>query len=122
MSSTSVRNLFSNASSTSKFYEMYTKHGGFTYIITNQSNTVLYTGITSSLRARIFEHKTKFYPNSFTSKYNCDKIVWFEFFFSIEEAIEREKKIKAGSRTAKELLIKSINPSWEDLWDEIQDL
>lgn len=101
---------------------MNTKHGGFVYIITNQSNTVLYTGVTSSLRARIFEHKIKFYPKSFTSRYNCDKIVWFEFFSYIAEAIEYEKQIKAGSRKAKESLIISINLSWKDLWDEIQEL
>ena len=101
---------------------MNTKHGGFVYIITNQSNDVLYTGVTSALRARIFEHRTKFYPKSFTARYNCDKIVWFEFFLRIEEAIEREKQIKAGSRKAKESLINSSNPTWKDLWDEIQEL
>jgi hypothetical protein len=55
---------------------MTIKHGGFVYIVTNRYNTVLYTGVTSELRARIDEHKTKFYPKSFTAKYNCDKIVW----------------------------------------------
>ena len=101
---------------------MNMKHGGFVYIITNEYNTVLYTGVTSELRARIFEHKTKFYPESFTAKYNCNKIVWFEFLPDILVAIEREKQIKAGSRKAKELLINSINPTWKDLWDDIQDL
>jgi putative endonuclease len=101
---------------------MNTKHGGFVYIITNQNNTVLYTGVTSELRARIFEHRTKFYPKSFSARYNCDKIVWFVFLPSIEEAIEREKQIKAGSRKVKESLINSINPTWKDLWSEIQDL
>jgi putative endonuclease len=98
------------------------KHGGFVYIITNQYNTVLYTGVTSELRARIYDHKTKIYPKSFTAKYNCNKIVWFEFLSYIQEAIDREKQIKAGSRKAKEKLINSINPTWKDLWDEIQDL
>lgn len=98
------------------------KRGGCTYIITNQYNTVLYTGVTSALRARIWEHKTKFYPNSFTSKYNCNKIVWFECFARIEEAIDREKQIKGGSRKDKENLIQKINPAWEDLWENIQDL
>jgi putative endonuclease len=98
------------------------KRGGFVYIITNQNNTVLYTGVTSELRARIFEHKTKFYPKSFTAKYNCNKIVWFEFVPHIEEAIEKEKQIKAGNRKAKEFLINSINPTRKDLWDDIQDL
>jgi len=100
---------------------MRTKHGGFVYIVTNKYNTVLYTGVTSELRARIFEHKTKFYPKSFTAKYNCDKIVWYQFLPYIEEAIEREKQIKAGNRKNKEDLINALNPQWRDLWGEIQD-
>ena len=97
------------------------KHGGCVYIITNQYNKVLYTGVTTELRARIWEHKTKFYPESFTAKYNCNKIVWYEILPRIE-AIEREKQIKGGSRKDKEALIKSINPTWKDLWEDIQDL
>ena len=98
------------------------KHGGCTYIITNQYNTVLYTGVTAELRARIWEHKTKFYPESFTAKYNCNKIVWFETFPRIEEAIDREKQIKGGGRKNKEKLINALNPKWRDLWEDIQDL
>ena len=98
------------------------KRGGCVYIITNQYNKVLYTGVTAELRARIWEHKTKFYLNSFTSKYNCNKIVWYETSPTIEEAIEREKQIKGGSRKDKEELIKAINPTWRDLWENIQDL
>ncbi len=97
-------------------------HGGCVYIITNQYNTVLYTGVTAELRARIWEHKTKFYPESFTAKFNCNKIVWYEVFPRIEEAIEREKQIKGGSRKDKEVLIQKLNPTWRDLWDDIQDL
>lgn len=95
------------------------RYGGCTYI---KNNTVLYIGVTSALRARIWEHKTKFYPKSFTAKYNCDKIVWYECFSGIEEAIEREKQLKGRSRTTKEALINKMNPDWKDLWDEIQDL
>ena len=98
------------------------KHGGCVYIITNQYNKVLYTGVTADLRARIWEHKTKFYPKSFTAKYNCNKIVWFETFHRIEEAIERENQIKGGSRKDKNDLIQSMNPTWKDLWQDIQDL
>lgn len=98
------------------------KKGGFVYIITNQYNTVLYTGVTSPLRARVFEHRTKFYPKSFSAKYNCNKIVWYQFLPYIVEAIEREKQIKAGNRKAKEVLINTLNPTSKDLWDEIQDL
>ena len=71
-------------------------------MVTNQHNTVIYTGVTSDLNGRIWEHKTKVFPKSFTAKYNCDKIVWYEVFPSIMEAIEREKQIKAGSRKKKE--------------------
>jgi putative endonuclease len=98
------------------------KRGGCTYMITNQYNTVLYTGVTAELRVRIWEHKTKDYPQSFTARFNCNKIVWYETFHSIEEAIDRGKQIKAGSRKAKEKLINSLNPTWKDLWDDIQDL
>ncbi|MEO9145245.1 MAG: GIY-YIG nuclease family protein [Ginsengibacter sp.] len=98
------------------------KHGGCTYMVTNKYNTVIYTGVTSELRGRISEHKTKFFPKSFTAKYNCDKIVWYEIFPTIEEAIEREKQIKAGSRKKKEALISAMNVEWRDLWEEIQDL
>ena len=98
------------------------KQGGCVYILTNQYNKVLYTGVTSILRARIWEHKTKFYPKSFTAKYNCNKIVWYQNYPRIEEVIEREKQIKDGSRKDKEDLIKSINSTWKDLWEDIQDL
>ena len=98
------------------------KHGGCVYIITNQYNKVLYTGVTAELRARIWEHKTKFYPESFTAKFNCNKIVWYEVLPRIEEAIVREKQIKGGSRKDKEALIQKLNPTWRDLWEDIQDL
>lgn len=98
------------------------KKGGCTYIMTNQYNRVLYTGVTAELRARVWEHKTKFYPDSFTAKYNCNKIIWYEVFPTIGEAIEREKQIKGGSRNDKIKLINAMNPAWKDLWDDIQDL
>ncbi len=98
------------------------KKGGCVYIVTNQYHKVLYTGVTAELKARIWEHKTKFYPKSFSAKYNCNKIGWYEILTTIEEAIEREKQIKGGSRKDKEELIKTINPGWEDLWEDIQEL
>ena len=91
-------------------------------MITNKNNTVIYTGVTSTLRARIMEHKTGAHPKSFTARYHCNKIVWFQVFPTILEAIEREKQLKAGSRSRKEILINQINPEWNDLWDDIQDL
>jgi putative endonuclease len=95
--------------------------GGAVYILTNSRHTVLYTGVSNDLIRRIYEHKTGLNSNSFTSKYNLTKLVYFESYHSIEEAIAREKQIKGGSRKGKEDLINSINPEWKDLWDEINN-
>lgn len=89
--------------------------------MTNFQNTVLYTGVTNNLIRRVFEHKSGLDSKSFTVKYNITKLVYFEPFHSIEEAIAREKQVKGGSRKKKEDLINSINPDWKDLWDEIQN-
>jgi putative endonuclease len=86
----------------------------YVYIITNQHNTVLYTGVTSDLDQRVFEHKTGRYKG-FTSKYNCNKLVYFEEFSDVEEAIKREKQLKRYRRDWKENLIKKMNPTWNDL-------
>lgn len=95
--------------------------GGAVYIMTNFKNTVLYTGVTNNLIRRVFEHKSGHDPKSFASKYNITKLVYFESFHTIEEAIAREKQIKAGSRKKKEDLIKSINPEWKDLSETIRN-
>jgi len=95
--------------------------GGAVYILTTKKNTVLYTGVTSELYMRIVEHKEKKYANSFTSRYNINKLVYFEGFHSIEEAIAREKQIKAGSRQKKIVLIESMNPDWNDLFEEVRE-
>jgi len=100
---------------------MLIQKGGCTYIVTNQRHTVFYTGVTSNLPQRVGQHRNKEYPKSFTAQYNCDKLVWFEVFAQIEEAIAREKQIKAGSRDKKIKLIDSLNPEWKDLWEtEVQ--
>ncbi len=82
--------------------------------MTNANNTVLYTGVTNNLEKRSLQHKEKV-NTSFTSKYKIGKLVYFEIFSSINDAIAREKQIKAGSRKKKELLIKEMNPTWRDL-------
>ena len=92
---------------------------GYTYILTNQRQTTLYTGVTSDLITRMHEHINKIYSGSFTSRYNINKLVYFEMFHSIEEAIAREKQIKGASRSKKEELINSANPDWIDLYPEI---
>lgn len=87
--------------------------------MTNANNTTLYTGVTSDLQVRVREHKEKKYPKSFTAKYNLEKLVYFETFFSIEDAIAREKQIKGGSRKKKEELIGKMNPGWKNLYGEV---
>ena len=94
--------------------------GGYVYIISNKSFSVLYTGVTSDLVARIQQHKEKFYPNSFSAKYNCVLLMYYNFFPTIEEAIAEEKRIKGGSRKQKTELITDMNPGWKDLWEEIK--
>lgn len=86
------------------------------YILTNKHHTVLYTGVTSDLYHRVLEHREKVYPG-FTAKYNVHKLVYYEQFGDVNEAIGREKQIKAGSRKKKIDLINSVNPNWDDLWD-----
>ena len=89
----------------------------YIYILFNKRNGTLYTGVTSFLKRRVYEHKMKFHPESFTAKYSVDKLGYFEEFTSIKEAIAREKQIKGGSRAAKLALIENMNPNWEDLFD-----
>jgi putative endonuclease len=89
--------------------------GGYTYIMTNKNNTVLYIGVTSNIEQRVYEHKSKVYHNSFTAKYNCDKLVYLECFNFIEEAIAREKNLKNWKREWKIELITNNNPQWIEL-------
>ena len=90
-----------------------------TYIITNKNHTVLYTGVTSNLRKRIWEHKNKMYPHSFSARYNADELIFYEAFFDIGEAIAREKQIKGGSRQKKIDLINAFNPEWRDMYKDL---
>ena len=84
------------------------------YIMTNASNAVLYTGVTSDLEARVQHHKLGV-GSKFTSTYKCTKLVYFQSGGSMDAAIEEEKRIKAGSRARKVELVESINPDWRDL-------
>ncbi len=90
----------------------------YVYIATNKNNTVLYTGVTNNLERRIFEHKSKEDKSSFASKYNINKLVYFQEFLNIEDAIFAEKKIKGWKRAKKIDLINSINPNWKNLFEE----
>lgn len=90
----------------------------YIYILTNFHNTVLYTGVTNNLVRRLYEHKNKL-SDGFSKKYNLNKLVYYEVFNDPEHAISREKQIKAGSRKKKVELVESMNPYWQDLYDEI---
>jgi putative endonuclease len=95
------------------------ERGGIVYIMTNKSNKILYTGVTSDIAYRVWQHKNHIYQHSFTAKYNCEKLVYYCFYPNVEEAIAEEKRIKAGNRLAKIKLIESINPNWKDPYEEI---
>jgi putative endonuclease len=90
----------------------------FVYIMTNKTNTVLYTGVTNNLPRRVYEHKEKI-GSKFTARYNVNKLVYYEVFQDAYSAIAREKQIKAGSRKKKLDLINGMNPDWRDLSDEM---
>ena len=86
----------------------------YVYILTNKNNTVLYTGMTNNLERRIYEHKNKL-VEWFTSKYNLTKLVYFEEYKYVKDAIRREKQLKRWRRKWKEELIEKENPWWNDL-------
>jgi len=88
------------------------------YILTNFGNTVLYTGVTSNLVKRVWEHKNKTIEG-FTKKYNVTKLVFYETFDGIEQAIRREKYIKNLLREKKNKLVEEKNPGWKDLYQNI---
>jgi putative endonuclease len=94
--------------------------GGYVYIITNKYNTTLYTGVTSDLRARLCDHKSKFYSKSFSAHNNLYKLVYFKAYGSIDEAITQEKYIKGKSRAYKEQLIEKTNPNRSDLGKAVE--
>jgi putative endonuclease len=88
------------------------------YIMTNRRNGTLYTGVTSDLPRRVFQHREGI-TKGFTSKYGCKMLVYYETCDEVPSAIAREKQIKAGSRKKKLSLIEAMNPTWKDLFDEI---
>lgn len=94
------------------------RHRYFVYILTNDRRTTLYTGVTNDLVRRIHQHKQKAIPD-FTSRYNLDRLVYYEDTNDVVAAITREKQIKAGSRRRKIDLVNRLNPDWRDLYDDI---
>jgi putative endonuclease len=96
--------------------------GAYVYIITNFTNTVLYIGHTVNLNNRLYEHVNKIYPKSFTARYNCNKVVFYEFYPSIMEAVKKEYQLKAWKRQWKIELIEKTNPDWLSLNKNIEEL
>jgi len=90
----------------------------YVYILSNKSNQVVYTGVTSNLVQRVWQHKNKT-ADGFTSKYNVNKLVYFEVHDNAEAAIKREKNIKDWKRSWKDELIKKENPDWQDLCETL---
>jgi putative endonuclease len=95
---------------------------GWVYILSSGNGNVLYVGVTNNLSTRVWEHRTKRNPKSFTARYNVFNLVYYERLESIVEAIEREKYIKGKTRAWKDMLIDSINPSRIDLYESIDSL
>jgi putative endonuclease len=88
------------------------------YIVASKRRGTLYTGVTSNLPKRAFEHRAGL-VKGFTAKYGCKILVWYELHETMVEAIAREKQIKAGSRAKKVALIEALNPEWKDLYETL---
>ena len=90
------------------------------YIITNKSNKVLYIGMSKDLKRRIYQHKNKVHPTTFSAKYNLNKLIYFEVFETKTEASVREKQLKKWNRDWRIELIETTNPNWEDLYKSLK--
>ena len=91
----------------------------YVYILSNEHNTTIYTGVTNDLIRRVYEHKHHHDLNSFSSKYHVNKLVYYEIFSQPKPAIYREKQIKGTNRKKKNQLISELNPEWKDLYSEL---
>ena len=92
----------------------------YVYILSNQSNSVLYVGMTNNLERRLYEHRSGA-AEGFTKKYRVHKLVFYEVCFDVRDAIAREKQIKRWSRQKKIDLISSFNREWKELFTERKD-
>ena len=90
----------------------------YVYLLTNKYNNVLYTGVTTDLIRRIYQHKAKL-VKGFTQKYNVDRLVYYEACTNIVDAIRREKQLKGWTRKRKDALINTLNPQWDDLYQSL---
>ncbi len=91
----------------------------YVYIMTNAKHSALYTGVTSNLLARVYQHREKLIPG-FTSRYHINLLVYYQEQADAPSAITREKQIKGGSRQDKINLIDKMNPRWSDLYEQLQ--
>ena len=94
--------------------------GGNIYILSSPDNKALYVGVTSDLFGRVEKHKNKFYVDSYTHRKNINKLVYYESFETIVDAIAREKQVKKYSHLKKVLLIIALNPEWKDLHETVR--
>jgi len=92
----------------------------YVYIITNKSNKVLYIGMTKDLKRRIYQHRNKVHPTTFSVKYNLNKLIYFEVFDTKTEASVREKQMKKWNRNWKIELIEKDNSNWIDLYENLK--
>ena len=100
----------------------FSNHIAWVYILTNEAMTVLYTGYTTTLNTRLWEHRTKQNPNSFTARYDIYRLVYYKGFHSIDSAQAVEKEIKGKKKDWKIKLINSMNPEWKDLTEQTRNL
>lgn len=95
------------------------KKYGYVYIMASGPMGTLYVGSTSDLVGRVFEHKNKLFPESFTAKYNCNILVYYEHFDNMDNMVKRERQLKEWHRNWKLRLIIQKNPEWKDLYPEV---
>ena len=91
----------------------------YVYILSNNTNTTIYTGVTNNLIRRVYEHRSNADPHCFTAKHNVHKLVYFEYTGDVRVALEREKQIKSWSRAKKNKLVNGKNPQWQDLYETL---
>ena len=91
----------------------------YVYILANKTNVAIYTGVTKDLIRRVYEHKHHAAPDSFTAKYDINRLVYFEQTNDVRVALEREKQIKSWRRAKKNELVETMNPKWEDLYPKL---
>ncbi len=91
----------------------------YVYILANDTNVAIYTGVTRNLVRRVYEHRHELAEGSFTARYKIHKLVYYEVAGDVRTAIEREKQIKSWSRARKNQCVESMNPQWKDLYDSI---